>query len=393
MPKVIFNLNGEIDVSLSDWSDLKRFLDEERENWSWSYQALHNSNFGGLGNQTNQHYEALRQLIDSDGGGQSIEVANDALRSAFGPNGPLFHSRSRAGEAILRARSLAGDRAGAFAHATTVGGSSLGHLSNRQDAIGIAIAAFPELQQIDGIAQRLAAERANYKAALQRQIHTSQDQIEIHEKEHQFLLRRALGISRALFRKRIQLWNRQQEERAATATKNIDALASTQRVYAEFMQLRAAVDYWHQEATRHAESKQIASRNLKIFFPSAAVASLILFFGGAVILFETDPQNRAIMQFIIAGAIVAVSTVGFWAGRLLTKLYLSEHHLEQDSAQRAVMTSTYLALISENGAGPEERAIVLGALFRSTPDGIVKDDATTDVGGLAGAISKFGITR
>jgi len=78
----------------------------------------------------------------------------------------------------------------------------------------------------------------------------------------------------------------------------------------------------------------------------------------------------------------------FWAGRLLTKLYLSQHHLRQDADERATMTTTYLALTAEQAASDGDRTIILNALFRNTPDGIVKEDGGLDPS-IAAALGKF----
>ncbi|MEJ6850707.1 DUF6161 domain-containing protein [Sinorhizobium fredii] len=76
---------------------------------------------------------------------------------------------------------------------------------------------------------------------------------------------------------------------------------------------------------------------------------------------------------------VVITTIVFWAGRILTRLFLSEHHLAIDAEERAVMAQTYLALTAEGQAGEKERDIVLTSLFRPTADGIVKDDAAPDL--------------
>ncbi|MNE58137.1 hypothetical protein D3C80_1531500 [compost metagenome] len=78
----------------------------------------------------------------------------------------------------------------------------------------------------------------------------------------------------------------------------------------------------------------------------------------------------------------------FWAGRLLTKLYLSQHHLRQDAEERATMTETYLALIENSAASTEDRQVILNALFRNTPDGIVKEEGGLDPS-IAAALGKF----
>ncbi len=82
----------------------------------------------------------------------------------------------------------------------------------------------------------------------------------------------------------------------------------------------------------------------------------------------------------------------FWIGRLFTKLYLSQHHLLQDAEERAVMTTTYLALTHENAASDEDKKIILGALFRPTADGLIKEDGPSELT-LAGALSRIGISR
>ncbi len=60
--------------------------------------------------------------------------------------------------------------------------------------------------------------------------------------------------------------------------------------------------------------------------------------------------------------------------KILVRLYTTEHHLSIDASSRSAMNDTYLGLIEAGAAGAEERAIVLGALFRPVQDGIVKDD-------------------
>ena len=87
------------------------------------------------------------------------------------------------------------------------------------------------------------------------------------------------------------------------------------------------------------------------------------------------------LDFVSAQAIFLVSvyllivSVFFWAGRVMVRIYLSEHHLAIDAQQRATMAETYLALVHEEAANEKDRSIVLAALFRATNDGIIKDDS------------------
>ena len=93
--------------------------------------------------------------------------------------------------------------------------------------------------------------------------------------------------------------------------------------------------------------------------------------------------------YVVASAgLGSAAAVLFWAGRLLTKLYLSQHHLRQDAEERATMTETYLALIENQAADSEDRLVILNALFRATPDGIVKEEGGLDPS-IAAALGKY----
>ena len=95
---------------------------------------------------------------------------------------------------------------------------------------------------------------------------------------------------------------------------------------------------------------------------------------------------------MVSAGLASVAGMVFWVGRLLTRLYLSEHHLRHDAEERAVMTTTYLALTHERAAEETDRQIVLAALFRSTPDGIVKDDGHGDLS-IPGLLARLGGSR
>ncbi|MGY8624155.1 DUF6161 domain-containing protein [Chromobacterium violaceum] len=68
------------------------------------------------------------------------------------------------------------------------------------------------------------------------------------------------------------------------------------------------------------------------------------------------------------------ATFCFWVVRIGVRFMLSHIHLENDAAERETMAKTYLALLRRGKIREEELGIVLGALFRPTGDGIVKDE-------------------
>lgn len=69
------------------------------------------------------------------------------------------------------------------------------------------------------------------------------------------------------------------------------------------------------------------------------------------------------------------TTILFWGGRILTRIYLGNVHLTNDAAERAVLIETYLALNADGGISPEERELMLRTVFRPSTDGVVRDDA------------------
>lgn len=171
-----------------------------------------------------------------------------------------------------------------------------------------------------------------------------------------------------------------------------DSISAVEAAYREKIALQAPVEYWRKKAGDHINTKAGRLTHLKIFFPIALTVIPLLFVGAAGGLLAADHflSKTSNTVLVIAGAGLATITgLVLWIGRLLTKLYLSEHHLAHDAEERAVMTMTYLALTQERAADEKDRALVLAALFRNTSDGIVKDDAAPELS-LAGLIAKIG---
>jgi hypothetical protein len=169
------------------------------------------------------------------------------------------------------------------------------------------------------------------------------------------------------------------------ATEFSDAQASIREVentYKEYMKLRAPVEYWETKANEHKTNRITAFRNLKTYFAVMALALAALFAGAGALIYSISQggtANPLSLYLVISAGLAALSTVAFWFGRLLTKLYLSEHHLQTDAQERAVMARTFLALVNEGTAGETDKDIILAALFRATQDGIVKDDGPPDL--------------
>jgi len=175
-------------------------------------------------------------------------------------------------------------------------------------------------------------------------------------------------------------------------TEGIEAIKSirqTEETYKEYMKLGASIDYWKNKSRGHTIRVWICGILLILFgvFGGGWLLYSLWFLVNYVIGLNTSPSNPA--YFIYATLAVSGTTIVFWIGRVLSRLYLSQYHLALDVGERATMIGTYLALIDQGAATEAERAIVLATLFRPTEDGIVKDDAAPDLS-LTSILAKLG---
>ena len=150
--------------------------------------------------------------------------------------------------------------------------------------------------------------------------------------------------------------------------------------FREQMKLKAPVKYWSDKAEKHRTSAA-KFRNILMWFSGAAGLVLILclsYIANHVVEIATNEKPAAAYLTLVTLGVV-LTTIVFWAARIIMRLFLSEHHLAIDAEERSVMTETYLALTADGQASETDRTIILSSLFRPTADGIVKDDAAPDL--------------
>ncbi len=64
-----------------------------------------------------------------------------------------------------------------------------------------------------------------------------------------------------------------------------------------------------------------------------------------------------------------------WMIRMNARVYISNQHLYDNAEQREIMIQTFLAMKNEDKAiSEEDKAYILGYLFKSTGDGLVRDE-------------------
>jgi hypothetical protein len=174
------------------------------------------------------------------------------------------------------------------------------------------------------------------------------------------------------------------KQRFDTAEKDIRLVEETYKVQ---MALQAPVEYWEHKKSRH-QTKAVLLRRLLCWFGIGATVSLgwLLYeIANRIVLEASKGTGTGALAY--AGIGVFVTTIAFWAARIMVRLFMSEHHLAIDAEERAIMVQTYLALKLKEQVGPEDLKIILTGLFKSTSDGIVKDDGAPDIG-IASLLSK-----
>jgi hypothetical protein len=68
-------------------------------------------------------------------------------------------------------------------------------------------------------------------------------------------------------------------------------------------------------------------------------------------------------------------TLFLWLLRVAVRLFLARSHPSVDATERAVIVETYIAPLKGGAVSKEQRQLVLAAVFRHAPSGLIKDDA------------------
>lgn len=181
------------------------------------------------------------------------------------------------------------------------------------------------------------------------------------------------------------LFNRAAEE-AILSIKN------TEQTYTEHMALKGPVTYWRDKAKEHRTKARLAG-GIGLGFAALLIAYAYVDGTNRVLdLVKSTIKETHLWQvgYVVLTIVVFVLTIVFWIGRLISRTYVSQTHLALDAEERATMVQTYLALANENKISEAERILVLGALFRGSADGLVKDDGVPDLS-IVSALSRVGV--
>lgn len=134
------------------------------------------------------------------------------------------------------------------------------------------------------------------------------------------------------------------------------------------------MDYWQEKAERHLRAANEYRDNF---------VQIIIFCGVGLSALATKWLLPTMENFatgywpvVLFSALVAAVA---WPVRLNAKMYLSQRHLYEDAAEREVIARTFLALQESVEMKDEDRKLLLGALFRDSTSGLIKDDQPVNI--------------
>ena len=376
--QVLFNPEDGGNLNFSAPSAIMDWISKEKNFWGWVLDPGSMAT-SDLRNGTQEFRTILQRLVslyDGCGGDasrlniQEVNIYFSQFRSAVG-----FHSNSFKAK-ILRQISTANgitSAAAAFCHlrGQTINlndpqvfwGVTQYHLQSRgmtHDSNQILVKAFEESREEERKKFELVTDQA--KKVVEDLNKAKTDSIELGllmSKRYEVIKR--WGNSRWKFFRKLK-----QNDIDAGITQ----LKQVEKTYTEHMHLSAPVQYWKEKASEHSSACATRGWTLLIYTSLASIGFVVSALFSWLHIKEAKEDTYPLL---VAG--LFISTILFWIGRILVRLYLSEVHLRMDAKQRITMVQTYLALVNDKKIEIGDRELILKPLFAPTSDGIVKDDA------------------
>lgn len=145
--------------------------------------------------------------------------------------------------------------------------------------------------------------------------------------------------------------------------------------------LQAPASYWTEKANDHLKQSNKYRDAIGWVLGTGILTLIILVAVNInldVIKFNANDISSLILEKIfspLSGTILVVVILVIWLSRILTKLMLSNIHLHEKAREKAVMTTTYLALAEANHVDEKEhKLLILESLFQQTNVGAIEDE-------------------
>lgn len=146
------------------------------------------------------------------------------------------------------------------------------------------------------------------------------------------------------------------------------ALTTLEKTYDEKLALKSAVKYWTAHSRLWAQ-RAAARKRWAIIIGVVTVLAMGLAGLGLIARYSASQP-----PYWLLFAVLLVFGLLVWTLRLIVRAMLSDLHLAEEARLRAVMTTTYLALVREGLAEKDDRRLVLENIYRPTAAGLVGDE-------------------
>jgi hypothetical protein len=378
-PLYIFVSHDGMQLKVSSWDDVLGWLSKEEERWAWLTNR--NDFIGGVGQQFRGQLLQMRESCQINiNRGENFHIASQIFDQFRQPT--ILCSDSLDGKLVFDILNDFGDVEAAAAAAFLTKTASPSQADTARSLRGMILVAMPNMQSATQIEVRLRNERANFRSNLRTAIEESANANETRTEEFARSLLRARRLALKLITRQRDKDSERSQNYEIGFNAAMHSFLETERTFKEYMKLRGPVEYWEKKAQDHALNKVNAFKNLRRYFIALGIFLGLLFVCAGFLIHNISlsiNQNPLALYLVISGGLAIFSTIGFWFARLLTRLYLSEHHLQTDAEEREVMARTFLALFNEGVAGDADKQVILNALFRATQDGIIRDDGPQDI--------------
>jgi hypothetical protein len=378
-------------ISLPLQSDAVAFLNEEEKLWCWIGEGVrHNYNqinsvadryrpenwisrFRAELDQNNQEafQQLMRQRYDNNQCLCSIDLEAHAIRA-------LGETDGRTGLVAL---------ATVHGEAPTSDQNFLREVRNRiGTAHGNSLLAGIDPSILAGSNRALMDAHGSIELAAQRMRALIEDYKKISSESHEEIRAAAHTLGAA----HEDAFTKSEADRAAQYEKLRTDLEATTRAFETRMELQAPVAYWRKRSREYRTASNWALFIL-IVFSVLSVLGLYYIYERAAAHLPTDSTTVPYAALFRASIFALLMTsIVFWAGRVILRIYLSARHLATDAEERRTMITTFLALTRKSTVNDEDRKFILAALFRPSADGIVKDESAPDTmfAALMGSVLK-----
>lgn len=237
----------------------------------------------------------------------------------------------------------------------------------------------------------LGADRSRAEQTLAESLNTEREKVEAWRRDEEKSFKKSLDEWVGAREKELKTFREDREKELTDLAKSTQAsMSGLQKKFREGLALKAAAEHWdglRKEKSKHAKGWGIAAAGwwvaatvglvlASIYWIQPKVSDLVVAYAGK----GAEPPFLSITSTL--APYVLLTFVFIWVGRLLTRNFQSNRHLEEDARNRSAATLCFLALLSEHEikSRPKDLQALLSSLFRPAFTGLVPGEVLPESG-------------